>query len=103
MSAKCFAYHVDLHGTARASYELKANDDANAVAEARGYLRLHPTLEVWQGARWVASLAVGEPAGIRGHEADLDDGRALASPPTSVKSAASCSDLVLTGDFRSVS
>jgi hypothetical protein len=67
MSSKYFAYHVDLHGTARASYELKANEDANAVAEARVYMKLHPTLEVWQGVRWVARLLREEPPRIKGH------------------------------------
>jgi hypothetical protein len=64
--SKYFAYHVDIYGAARASYELKASDDANAVAEARGYLKLHPTIEVRQGAHWVARIAREEPAHSRG-------------------------------------
>jgi hypothetical protein len=62
-----FAYHVDLYGTARASYELQATNDATAIEEARYFLKFHPTLEVWQGARWVARLLHDEPAKIRGH------------------------------------
>ncbi len=67
MSSKYFAYYVDLQGIARACYELKANDDPTAVADARGYLKLHPSLEVWQGARWIARLMREEPAPVKGH------------------------------------
>ena len=62
MSSKYFAYYVDLYGTARASYELQANNDESAATEARYFLKFHPSIEVWQGARWVARLAVAEPA-----------------------------------------
>ena len=59
-----FAYHVDLYGTARASYGLQATNDSSAVSEARYFLKFHPTLEVWQGARWVARLLRDEPAKV---------------------------------------
>jgi hypothetical protein len=49
-----FAYHVDLDGVARASYELNANEDERAKAEARYFLKFHPTIEIWQDARWIA-------------------------------------------------
>jgi len=66
--AKYFAYHVDLSGASRASYELKAaEDDPHAVSEARYYLKLHPTLEVWHGARFVARLMRQEPARVIPH------------------------------------
>jgi hypothetical protein len=61
MPAKYFAYHVDLHGVALASYELRGIEDAAAVSEARSLLGLHPSLEVWQGARFVARLKVEQP------------------------------------------
>jgi hypothetical protein len=56
MPANYYAYHVDLHGVALASYELQGADDSVAVSEARSLLRFHPSLEVWQGARFVARL-----------------------------------------------
>jgi hypothetical protein len=65
--SKYFAYHVDVRGIARASYELQATNDSNAVAEARYFLKFHPSLEVWQGARSVARLSVEEPAPVWGH------------------------------------
>jgi len=49
MLTKYFAYHVDLHGVALASYELQGSDDPAAVSEARSFLRFHPSLEIWQG------------------------------------------------------
>ena len=64
--SKYFAYHVDLYGTARASYELQATSDAAATVEARYFLKFHRSIEVWQGARWVARL-VREEATLRGH------------------------------------
>ncbi len=62
-----FAYHVDLSGVARASYELKADDDEGARSEAEHLLKLHPSLEVWQGARWVARLVREERMPVNGH------------------------------------
>jgi hypothetical protein len=62
-----FAYHVDLSGVALASYQLRAADDEGAASEARWLLKLHPSLEVWQGARFVVRLVREEPAGLRGH------------------------------------
>jgi hypothetical protein len=64
---KYFAYHVDLHGVALASYELNATDDEKAKAEARYFLKLHPSIEVWQGARWIVRLVREEPERYRGH------------------------------------
>ena len=54
--SKYYAYHVDLYGTARASYELQATNDEGATAEARYFLKFHPSIDVWQGARWIARL-----------------------------------------------
>jgi hypothetical protein len=54
MAAKYFAYHVDLQGVAKASYELQGTDDTSALAAARYFLKFHPSLEVWEGARFVA-------------------------------------------------
>lgn len=59
MATRYFAYHVDLLGVARASYQLQAVDDATAVARARYFLKFHPTLEVWQSARCIARLTRG--------------------------------------------
>jgi hypothetical protein len=59
VSNKYFAYHVDLRGVSVASYELRATEDDAAVSEARHLLRLHSSLEIWQGARFVVRLAAG--------------------------------------------
>jgi hypothetical protein len=68
MLTKYFAYHVDLHGVALASYELQGSDDPAAVSEARSFLRFHPSLEIWQGARFIARLKQEEQsAQRRGH------------------------------------
>jgi hypothetical protein len=67
VSTKYFAYHVDLRGVSRASYELNAADDEGAKSEARWLLKLHPSIEIWQAARWVARLIPEEPARIRRH------------------------------------
>jgi hypothetical protein len=61
------AYHVDLTGVALASYDLLASDDEAAKLEARQYLSLHSSIEVWEGPRWVARLVADEPARVRGH------------------------------------
>jgi hypothetical protein len=66
MSSKYAAYYVDLYGVAHASYSLTATDDEQTKSEARNLLGLHPSIEVWQGARWVARL-VRESARLRGH------------------------------------
>ena len=55
-SPRYFAYHVDLQGVALASYELKATEDATAIFEARHLLKLHPSLEIWRAARFIARL-----------------------------------------------
>ena len=55
-SPRYFAYHVDPHGVARSSYELHAGDDDAAKAEARYFLKFHPTIEVWQGARLIVHI-----------------------------------------------
>jgi hypothetical protein len=60
--AKFFAYHVDLRGITKASYELQASDDSDAASEARYFLKFHPSIEVWQGARWIARLTHEVPA-----------------------------------------
>ena len=64
---KYHAYHVDPHGVARASYELNATDDEGAKSEAQWFLKLHPSLEVWQNARFVIRLVREEPGGLRRH------------------------------------
>ena len=61
MSARYFAYHVDQQGAAKASYQLLGTDDTSALAAARYFLKFHPSLEVWQGARRIARLAREEP------------------------------------------
>jgi hypothetical protein len=66
-SKKYFAYHVDLYGVSRASYELKATDDAAAVSEARYFLKLHPSIEVWLAGRFVARFVAQEPVNLKGH------------------------------------
>jgi hypothetical protein len=53
---KYFAYHVDLLGVARASYELDCEDDEAAKSQAHYFLEFHPSIEVWQGPRWVVRL-----------------------------------------------
>jgi hypothetical protein len=62
-SSRYFAYHVDLQGIAVASYELKATQDPTAVSEARHLLKLHPSLEIWRAARFVARLEAETPMG----------------------------------------
>ena len=64
--SKYYAYHVDPFGTARASYELQANNDEAAIAEARYFLKFHPSIEVWQGARWITRLTQEAATRIRG-------------------------------------
>jgi hypothetical protein len=70
-SNKYSAYHVDLYGVARASYQLQASNDATAVVEARYFLKFHPSLEVWHSARFVARLLQEGSARVRG--IDLSD------------------------------
>jgi hypothetical protein len=53
---KYVAHYVDLSGVSKAAYELKATDDDQAKDEAREYLKLHHSIEVRQGVRWVARL-----------------------------------------------
>ena len=67
MASKYFAYYVDLTGVARASYEMQAGSDDTAKVEARYYLKFHPSIEVWQGARWVVRLVREEPVRSREH------------------------------------
>jgi hypothetical protein len=67
MAQRYFAYHVDVHGVARASYELQGIEDATAVSHARYLLRFHPSLEIWQRARSVARLSREEPEQQRDH------------------------------------
>ncbi|HWI68551.1 MAG TPA: hypothetical protein VNS88_09240 [Nitrospiraceae bacterium] len=61
-----FAYHVSLQGVANASYELHAADDEAAKVEAKYFLKFHPSIEVWQGARWIARFTQ-EPGWVKGH------------------------------------
>jgi hypothetical protein len=61
------AFCVDLLGIAIASYEFDAEDDDAAKAEARQYLVAHPSVEIWDGPRWVARLVRKEQSSIRGH------------------------------------
>src|SRR5436190_193654 len=57
------AYYVTLLGAAQASYELRAKDDEAAKVESRQFLKLHPSIEVWEGAKWVARFTRrGNPA-----------------------------------------
>jgi hypothetical protein len=65
--SKYFAYFVDLQGTARASYELQAIGDDAAKIEGGYFLKFHPSIEVWQGARYVARLMREEPVRVQGH------------------------------------
>jgi hypothetical protein len=71
MSTKYRAYHVNLQGIALSSYELKATDDDAALSEARCLLRLHASLEIWSGARWVARIIQDAPPQFRGHSTRL--------------------------------
>jgi hypothetical protein len=66
-TTKYFAYHVDLHGVALASYELQGADDSVAVSEALSLLRFHSSLELWQGARFVARLKREHTGQRQGH------------------------------------
>ena len=50
------AYHIDLFGVAKASYELKATDDDQARI-AQPLLGFHPSIEIWKGPRFIARLA----------------------------------------------
>ncbi len=68
MSQKKYtAYHVNLFGVAKASYELDCADDETAKSKGRYFLRFHPTIEVWQGPRWVARFTREEPQVRKGH------------------------------------
>jgi hypothetical protein len=64
--AKYFAYHVSLQGAAKTSYELQAADDEAAKVETTYFLKFHPSIEVWQGARCVARFTL-EPGWVKGH------------------------------------
>ena len=55
------AYHVNTFGVSEASYELQAKNDEAARTEALQFLKLHPSVEVWDGPRWVARFK-GRPA-----------------------------------------
>jgi hypothetical protein len=67
MPTKYTVFCVDLFGLAVASYDLHAGDDDAAKAEARQFLSSYPSVEVWDGARWVARLVREEQSSIRGH------------------------------------
>jgi hypothetical protein len=61
------AYYVTLLGVAEASYELQAKDDEAAKTEASQFLSLHASIEVWEGARWVAKFTREDAPRLRGH------------------------------------
>jgi hypothetical protein len=63
---KYYAYYVNVKGVTGASYELKGTNDADGVSEARHLLKYHPSIEVWQGARFVARIVRNTPR-ARGH------------------------------------
>jgi len=65
--SKYFAYHVTLRGLTVASYELQTTDDEAAKMEARYFLKFYPTIEVWQGARFIARFMAEEPTAIKEH------------------------------------
>jgi hypothetical protein len=61
------AHYVNIFGASQAAYELQAKDDEAAKAEGREYLRRHPSIEVWDGPRWVARFTRDEAPRLRGH------------------------------------
>ena len=61
------AYYVNIFGASQAAYELQAKDDEAAKAEGREYLRRHPSIEVWDGPRWVARFTRDEGPHLRRH------------------------------------
>lgn len=67
MKPKYCAYYVDLLGAAKSSYELKAVDDEQAKVEARYFLNFHPSIQVWQGARYIVRMTREELETRRGH------------------------------------
>lgn len=67
MQTRYFAYYVDLRGATHASYELHAADDARALSAAQPFLKFHPSLEIWYGARRIARLQREERASHRRH------------------------------------
>jgi hypothetical protein len=61
------AHYVDMFGGSQAAYDLQAKDDQAAKAEGREFLRRHPTIEVWEGPRWIARFSRGDAPRLRGH------------------------------------
>jgi hypothetical protein len=61
------AYHVNTFGVSEASYELQAKNDEAARTEALQFLKLHPSVEVWDGPRWVARFNRDGAPRLRGH------------------------------------
>jgi hypothetical protein len=61
------AHYVTRLGISEAAYELNARDDEAAKIEARQFLSLHPSIEVWEGARWVARFTQEEAPRLRDH------------------------------------
>jgi hypothetical protein len=61
------AHYVNIFGASQAAYELQAKDDEAAKAEGREYLRRHPSIEVWDGPRWVARFTRDEAPRLWGH------------------------------------
>jgi hypothetical protein len=59
------AHYVNIFGASQAAYELQAKDDEAAKAEGREYLRRHPSIEVWDGSRWVARFTRDEAPRLR--------------------------------------
>jgi hypothetical protein len=64
---KYVTFHVDIFGVAHASYELIAADDEAAKSEARNLLPRHPSLEIWQGSRFIYRLTRTETPRLRSH------------------------------------
>jgi hypothetical protein len=67
MPPRYFAYYTDTSGANTSSYELKAGDDEQARTEAQYFLSFHPSIQVWQGGRYVGRLARGEPETRKKH------------------------------------
>jgi hypothetical protein len=63
----CVAHYVTLLGVAESSYELQAKDDDAAKTEARRFLSRHDSVEVWEGAWWIARLTREDAPRVRGH------------------------------------
>ena len=54
------AHAVDLYGVSLAEYQFECRSDEEAEHRATVYLRMHPTIDLWQGARRIVRLARDE-------------------------------------------